>query len=95
MYREHSIDNGWNCFDIVGNMEGAKIHAQNAIRKKSEALNWLQLASRLDATVARLEEQSKMGNVNKTMAGIVKSLNKALKQAPLEKVTSVGSMARY
>lgn len=38
-----------------GNMEGAKIYAQNAIRKKNEALNYLRLASRLDAEVSRLE----------------------------------------
>lgn len=75
----------------AGNWEGAKIHAQNAIRKKSEQLNWLQLASRLDATVSRLEEQSKMGNLNRTMTGVVKSLNKALKGAPLEKVVTVST----
>ena len=34
-----------------GNMEGAAVYAQNAIRKRSEALNYLQLASRLDAVV--------------------------------------------
>ena len=43
-----------------GNMEGAKIYAQNAIRKKSEALNYLKLASRLDAVVSRLDTQAKM-----------------------------------
>eukprot|EP00887_Chlorella_sp_A99_P003876 scaffold11.g3876.t1 len=58
-----------------GNMEGAKIYAQNAIRKKSEALNYLKLASRLDAVV-----------INKNMAGIVKSLAAALKANNLEKV---------
>lgn len=43
-----------------GNMEGAKIYAQNAIRKKNEQLQYLQLGSRLDAVVSRLDTQSKM-----------------------------------
>ena len=41
-------------------MEGAKIYAQNAIRKKNEQLQYLQLGSRLDAVVSRLDTQSKM-----------------------------------
>ena len=36
-------------------MEGAKIHAENAIRKKNEALNYLKMSSRLDAVIARLD----------------------------------------
>lgn len=73
-------------------MEGAKIYAQNAIRKKSEALNYLQLSSRLDAVIARLDAQSKMSVVNKSMAGIVRSLNQALKNAPLDKMVVVCMM---
>lgn len=41
-------------------MDGAKIYAQNAIRKKNEALNYLRLGSRLDAVVSRLDQQAKM-----------------------------------
>lgn len=33
------------------------ITAQNAIRKKNEALNYLRLGSRLDAVVSRLDTQ--------------------------------------
>jgi len=36
-----------------GNFDGAKIYAQNAIRKKSEQLNYMKLSSRLDAVVSR------------------------------------------
>jgi len=70
-------------------MEGAKIYAQNAIRKKSEALNYLQLASRLDAVVSRLDQQAKMASVSRSMAGIVKTLNVNLKNAPLDKMVTV------
>jgi len=70
-----------------GNIEGAKIYAQNAIRKRTEQLNYLKLASRLDAVVSKLETQSKMNVVNKNMAGIVKSLDRALKANNLEDVS--------
>ena len=70
-----------------GNIEGAKVYAQNAIRKKSEALNYLQLASRLDGVVSRLDTQAKMNTVNRSMAGVVKSLEKALGANNLEMVS--------
>ena len=72
-------------------MEGAKIYAQNAIRKKSEALNYLQLASRLDAVVSRLNSQAKQQVINKSMVGIVRSLSVALKNAPLDKMMTVSA----
>ncbi len=50
-------------------MEGAKIYAQNAIRKKNEALNYLKLGSRLDAVVARLNTQANM-QVRQARAGV-------------------------
>lgn len=72
-------------------MEGARTYAQNAIRKKSEALSYLQLASRLDAVVSRLDRQAKMAQVSKSMSGIVKTLTVSLKDAPLEKMVTVSS----
>ena len=69
-----------------GNLDGAKIYAQNAIRKKNESLNYLRLASRLDAVVSRLDTQAKMQTVNKSMAGIVKALDKSLASNNLEQV---------
>jgi charged multivesicular body protein 1 len=59
---------------------------QNAIRKKTEQVNYLRLASRLDAVVSRLDTQAKMNMVNKSMAGIVKTLEKTLNSSNLEKV---------
>jgi charged multivesicular body protein 1 len=37
-----------------GNQEVARIHAENAIRQKSQALNYLRMSARVDA-VARYE----------------------------------------
>ena len=47
---------------VCGNVDGARIHAQNAIRKKSEQLNYLRLSSRLDAVASRLDTQAKMNH---------------------------------
>merc|ERR1712199_125476 len=68
-------------------MGGARIYAQNAIRKRTEQLNYLKLASRLDAVVSKLDTQSKMNTVNKSMAGIVKALDRALQSNNLEQVS--------
>ncbi|MEW5302024.1 MAG: hypothetical protein WDW38_008653 [Sanguina aurantia] len=72
-----------------GNLPGAKIYGQNCIRKKNENLNYMMLASRLDAVVSRLETQAKMQMVTKNMAGIVTSLGSALASNNLEKVAVV------
>lgn len=71
-----------------GNVEGAKIYAQNAIRKKHEQLNFLRLASRLDAVVSRLETQAKMQMVNRNMVGITKNLERALASNNLEQIAA-------
>ena len=72
-----------------GNMEGAKIHASNAIRKKGEALNYLKLASRLDAVISRLDQQNTLSQVNKSASGITKNINRLLSSVPTEKMASV------
>ena len=61
-----------------GNIDGARICAENAIRKRNEQMNYLRLSSRLDAVVARLDTQAKMQTVSKSMGSIVNSLNSSL-----------------
>eukprot|EP01018_Ginkgo_biloba_P013489 Gb_27834 [translate_table: standard] len=70
-----------------GNMDGARVYAQNAIRKHNEQLNYLRLASRLDAVVARLGSQNKMQTISKSMTGIVKSLESALAVGNMQKIS--------
>lgn len=36
-------------------MEVAQVHAENAIRKKNEALNYLRMSARIDAVAARVQ----------------------------------------
>ncbi|KEG07255.1 charged multivesicular body protein 1 [Trypanosoma grayi] len=61
-----------------GNMDGARIFAQNSIRKKNESLNHLRLAARMDAVVSRLDTAVKMKMVTKGMGQMVKGMDKVL-----------------
>ncbi|PKA57679.1 Vacuolar protein sorting-associated protein 2 like 1 [Apostasia shenzhenica] len=70
-----------------GNMDGARIYAENSIRKRNEQLNYLRLASRLDAVVARLDTQAKMQVIGKSMGSIVKALDSALATGNLQKMS--------
>jgi len=72
-----------------GNMEGAKIYAQNAIREKNQALNYLRLSSRIDAVAARVETAVRMKQVTKSMAGIVTGIDQAMKNMDMQKITQV------
>ena len=45
------------------NLEGARIYAENAIRKKSEGLNFLRLSSRVDAVRSRVQTAVAMKQV--------------------------------
>jgi hypothetical protein len=45
-------------------MEGARIYASNAIRKKNESLNLLKLSSRIDAVASRVQTAVTMRSVN-------------------------------
>lgn len=48
----------------AGNIEGARIYGQNAIREKNQALNCLRLSSRIDAVASRLETAIRMKQVD-------------------------------
>jgi charged multivesicular body protein 1 len=69
-----------------GNMDGARIYAQNAIRKKNESQNYLRLASRLEAVSARMDTAIKMNKVTKTMGNVVGSMDTVLGTMNVEKV---------
>lgn len=83
----------WGCFQAIekGNVEGARIYAQNAIREKNQALNYLRLASRIDAVASRVEAAVRMKQVTRSMAGIVKGLDAAMKTMDMNKVSPLGT----
>ena len=72
-----------------GDMEAARIYGQNVIRHKNERVNFMRLASRIDAVAARVETACRMQQVTKSMAGIVKGMDKAMKSMDLMKITQV------
>jgi len=71
------------------NTEGARIYAENAIRKKNESLNYLRMASRVDAVASRVQTGVMMKSLTKTMGTVVKGLDKALASMDLEKVSAI------
>ena len=67
----------------------ARIHAENAIRKKNEGVNFLKLSARMDAVVSRLDTAVKMQQVTKAMGCVVKGFDKVLDQMNPEKVSAL------
>jgi len=67
-------------------MDGARIYASNSIRKKSESLNLLRLASRIDAVSSRVETAVTMRQLTGNMANVVKGMDKAMETMNLDRV---------
>ncbi|XP_064628327.1 charged multivesicular body protein 1b-like [Lineus longissimus] len=72
-----------------GNMEGAKIFAENAIRKKNEALNMQRMSARVDAVASRVETAIATKQVTTSMGGVVKSMESAMRSMNLEKISKL------
>ncbi|XP_022256797.1 charged multivesicular body protein 1a-like [Limulus polyphemus] len=72
-----------------GNVDGAKIYAENAIRKKHESLNYLRMASKIDAVSSKVQSAVMMKDVTKNMGSVVKALDKAINSMDLQKVSAV------
>ncbi|KFO31873.1 Charged multivesicular body protein 1a [Fukomys damarensis] len=71
------------------NVECARVYAENAIRKKNEGVNWLRMASRVDAVASKVQTAVTMKGVTKNMAQVTKALDKALSSMDLQKVSAV------
>ncbi|NXM64368.1 CHM1A protein, partial [Illadopsis cleaveri] len=71
------------------NVECARVYAENAIRKRNEGLNWLRMASRVDAVASKVQTAVTMKGVTKNMAQVTKALDKALSSMDLQKVSAV------
>ena len=69
--------------------EGARIYAENAIRKKNESLNYLRMSSKVDAVASRVQTAVTMKGVAKNMGSVVKSLDKAINSMELQKISAV------
>lgn len=60
------------------NMAGARIHAENAIRIRSEALGFLKLQSQLEAVATKLQSQQVRALVSDSMVAVTQNLSQAL-----------------
>lgn len=75
------------------NMEGAKIYAENSIRNKNQSLNFRRMASRVDAVAQRVQTAVSMKRVTGSMAGVVNSMEAAMRTMNLEQVLSIFSLS--
>ncbi|KAF5296826.1 hypothetical protein FQA39_LY12344 [Lamprigera yunnana] len=72
-----------------GNMEVARIHAENAIRQKNQAINFLRMSARVDAVSSRVQTALTTRKVTNSMAGVVKAMDAAMKSMNLEKISGL------
>lgn len=72
-----------------GQIESAKIHAENAIRQKNQAVNYLRMAARVDATASRVQTAVTTKKVTTSMSGVVKAMDSAMKSMDLEKMSGI------
>ncbi|CAJ2661419.1 charged multivesicular body protein 1-like [Trifolium pratense] len=70
-----------------GNMDYARIYAENAIRKRKERMNCLELRMRLGAVSGSLGPQAKTWTISEAMGNIVKSLESSLATGDLQKLS--------
>ncbi|WAR11617.1 CHM1A-like protein [Mya arenaria] len=71
------------------NIEGARIYAENAIRKKNESLNYLRFAARIDAVASKVQTAVTMKGITKNIGAVTKALDKAMSSMDLEKVGQI------
>lgn len=71
------------------NPDGARIHAEAAVRHQHESLQLLKLSNRVDAMASQLSGAMRMRGVNDSMAKVVGMLCKAVEGERLVEMTKV------
>merc|ERR1711924_419817 len=72
-----------------GDLDSARIYAQDAIRVKNTGTNYLRLSSRLDACASRVESAVKMQQGTKQMGQVTKGMDKVLASMDVTQITKV------
>ena len=70
-------------------MEGARIHAENAIRQKNQSLNYLRMSARIDAVASRVQTAVTTKRVTQSIAGVTKAMDSAMRSMNLEKISQI------
>jgi len=69
-----------------GMIDNARIHAENAIRKKNESVNYLKLSSKMDAVASRIQSAQRTESMTKNFSKVIPQMNRALKNMNVENV---------
>merc|ERR1712070_972406 len=69
-----------------GNSEGARLYAENAISQKTSQMNYLRMASKVDATAGKLEQAVAMNQVSQQMLKITQKLQPSMNSMDSTKV---------
>jgi len=72
-----------------GNLEAAKVYAQNAIREKNMSVQYLKLASRIEAVTQRVQTAQAMGQLTKSMGKVVNGMDKVLDTMDVNKISKM------
>lgn len=73
----------------AGNVEVAKVHAENATRHKNQALNFLRMSARIDATSARLKSMVTSRQLAQSLQRVTRSMQGAARSANLERIQTI------
>lgn len=76
-------------FVYKGNLEGARIHAENAIRQKNQSLNYLRMSARVDAVASRVQTALTTKKITQSIGGVTKAMESAMRSMNLEKISQV------
>ncbi|PVI04827.1 hypothetical protein DM02DRAFT_585389 [Periconia macrospinosa] len=71
-----------------GRPQLARTHAESAVRKQEEQLNYLQLSARIDAVASRIYSAAMANRLTRNMAQVNKALEGAMNATNLERVTA-------
>jgi len=71
------------------NLEAARIHAENAIRKHHESVSLLRLSTRVETAASKFKTAITMNKVTSSMASIVQEMDRAVSGTNLEQVADV------
>ncbi|OMJ96343.1 hypothetical protein SteCoe_81 [Stentor coeruleus] len=70
-----------------GLIDIARIHAENAIRKKNDSLNYIRLSSKMDAVASRIQSAARTENMTNNFSKVIPQMNRVLKNMKLENIS--------
>lgn len=70
-----------------GLIDNARICAENAIRKKNEALNYLRVSSKLDAVASKIMSAARTEAMTRQFSQVIPQMNRAMKSMNLENIS--------